>query len=346
MAAPESIMAGEEAQDQVILPTSIAFGICLRGIKARLGRSVVTLFGVGLGIAFLMAVLSSFHIQRAMRAEAQIARDIDRRVAVVRGEVGMLKAKKFLVVLGEGSAQDAGFVQELLAREAAVSAVTAGALPEGTVAAALPQAAEEADAAVCLGDYESLLSDEWLLALKGKRVLVFEEPKAKSQFESAGATLKKLGIELRPDEIERAKKRQEQTLFRMYWIVAVSLLITVGGITNAMLMSVTERFREIGTMKCLGALSTFVVKLFLIESSLIGLVGSFLGCVAGVGFSLLAYSYTFQFVKVFAAVSFVTLTTYGVACLAAGVALAVVAGIYPARVAAKMVPASALSSHV
>ncbi|HOT52163.1 MAG TPA: hypothetical protein PLI07_14365, partial [Candidatus Hydrogenedentes bacterium] len=50
------------------------------------------------------------------------------------------------------------------------------------------------------------------------------------------------------------------------WLAAISLLVCVVGITNAMLMSVTERYREIGTMKCLGALDWFVVKLFLIEA--------------------------------------------------------------------------------
>ena len=44
------------------------------------------------------------------------------------------------------------------------------------------------------------------------------------------------------------------------------MLVAFVGVLNAMLMSVTERFREIGTMKCLGALNSFIVKLFLIES--------------------------------------------------------------------------------
>ncbi|MFH1887558.1 MAG: FtsX-like permease family protein, partial [Pseudomonadota bacterium] len=38
------------------------------------------------------------------------------------------------------------------------------------------------------------------------------------------------------------------------WIAVLSLLVCVAGIANAQLMAVTERFREIGTMKCLGAL--------------------------------------------------------------------------------------------
>ena len=47
------------------------------------------------------------------------------------------------------------------------------------------------------------------------------------------------------------------------WLVVMSLLVSAVGITNSMLMSVTERYKEIGTMKCLGALDSFIVKLFL-----------------------------------------------------------------------------------
>jgi hypothetical protein len=43
------------------------------------------------------------------------------------------------------------------------------------------------------------------------------------------------------------------------WLVILSLLVCVVGIVNAQLMAVTERFREIGTMKCLGALDRFIL---------------------------------------------------------------------------------------
>ena len=48
-----------------------------------------------------------------------------------------------------------------------------------------------------------------------------------------------------------------------------------------MLMSVTERYKEIGTMKCLGALDSFVVKLFFIESCVLGFLASLLGGIMG-----------------------------------------------------------------
>jgi ABC-type antimicrobial peptide transport system permease subunit len=130
------------------------------------------------------------------------------------------------------------------------------------------------------------------------------------------------------------------------WIVGVSLLITVISIANALLMSVTERFREIGTLKCLGALSRFVVKLFLIESSFTGLVGSLIGSVGGAVLALMGYAYIFGLTPVLTSVDFGALALAGLGCVGVGVVLSVVAGIYPARVAARMIPAMALSSHV
>ena len=70
---------------------------------------------------------------------------------------------------------------------------------------------------------------------------------------------------------------------RMNWLVTLSLVVCAVGITNSMLMSVTERFREIGTMKCLGALNQFVVKLFMIEAFFLGVIASTLGWIVGTG---------------------------------------------------------------
>ena len=68
---------------------------------------------------------------------------------------------------------------------------------------------------------------------------------------------------------------------RQLWLIVMSLLVSTVGIANSMLMSVTERFREIGTMKCLGALDGFVVTLFFIEALFMGIVASFVGWLLG-----------------------------------------------------------------
>lgn len=68
---------------------------------------------------------------------------------------------------------------------------------------------------------------------------------------------------------------------RLKWLSVVALVVCTVGITNAMLMSVTERYKEIGTMKCLGALDSFIVKLFFIESCMLGFISSVAGFLAG-----------------------------------------------------------------
>jgi hypothetical protein len=84
------------------------------------------------------------------------------------------------------------------------------------------------------------------------------------------------GPNLAPDEASR-----------LTWLVALSLVVCTVGITNSMLMSVTERFKEIGTMKCLGALNQFVVRLFMIEAFFLGTIASVLGWAVGTGLMVL-----------------------------------------------------------
>jgi putative ABC transport system permease protein len=135
------------------------------------------------------------------------------------------------------------------------------------------------------------------------------------------------------------------------WIVIMSLLVCVVGITNAMLMAVTERYKEIGTMKCLGALNGFVIELFLLESSLQGLIGSLIGTVAGMLLTILMLVGK-QGVKIFTTMEFFKTVSFGdmgwviVFCVGMGVILSVIGAIYPAYRAAKMVPADAMRTEM
>src|SRR5437016_105352 len=95
------------------------------------------------------------------------------------------------------------------------------------------------------------------------------------------AMMKANGVPTTPEEIHNDR-------IQTRWLVGLALLVAFVGILNAMLMSVTERFREIGTMKCLGALDGFIIKLFLIESLFQGAVGTFIGIVLGLALSLLS----------------------------------------------------------
>ena len=128
------------------------------------------------------------------------------------------------------------------------------------------------------------------------------------------------------------------------WIVILSLLVCTVGIVNAQLMAVTERFREIGTMKCLGALDRFILRLFLLEAGMQGLAGSLLGAVRGVLIGLMVGLVRFGFAAV-ANVSLVALgATLGLS-VAVGAGLSLLGVVYPAAVAARMRPVEAMRAQ-
>ena len=138
---------------------------------------------------------------------------------------------------------------------------------------------------------------------------------------------------------------------RNLWLVCLSLLVCIVGITNSMLMSVTERFREIGTMKCLGALDKFVARLFLIESSLQGAAGSIVGVALGLALALIRalFAYHVQDLQTgeghWLALHYfpwAQVLLWALVAIVVGVALSVVAAIVPAKRAAMMEPVVAM----
>jgi len=138
-----------------------------------------------------------------------------------------------------------------------------------------------------------------------------------------------------------------ETATRFVWLVAMSLLVATIGIVNSMLMSVTERYKEIGTMKCLGALDSFIVRLFLLESSLLGMLGAIMGVLVGAGVMILFYVIRDGWVILSNAqpVSGMPLWLALIINIPIGGILSVLAAIYPAWRAAKMPPAAALRSE-
>ena len=117
-------------------------------------------------------------------------------------------------------------------------------------------------------------------------------------------------------------------------VAVISLVVGSIGIANIMLVSVTERTREIGIMKAVGAQNTDVLQLFLVEAVVLGVVGSLAGIVLGV-------------LGAFAATRYVDLAmTFpiewaGIAVVV-GILVGVAAGIYPAWNAARTDPIEAL----
>ena len=151
------------------------------------------------------------------------------------------------------------------------------------------------------------------------------------------------GITEDGDASAEAMGRLQEERSKQTWLISLSLLVCVVGIANAMLMSVTERFREIGTMKCLGALDTFIVKLFLLESTFQGLAGTSAGILIGfaltLGLALIDYGgYTFTYFPLSGIAE-----SAGYA-LVVGTLLSLVGAMLPAYRAAKMEPVEAMRS--
>ncbi len=125
------------------------------------------------------------------------------------------------------------------------------------------------------------------------------------------------------------------------WIVILSLLVCVVGIVNAQLMAVTERFREIGTMKCLGALDRFVLRLFVLEAGMQGIAGGTVGALAGALFSLVNSTVSFGWVAL-SHVSWLEVTLSVLVSIGVGFLLSLLGVLYPAALAARMQPVEAM----
>jgi len=168
---------------------------------------------------------------------------------------------------------------------------------------------------------------------------------------SADALLRAVAFD-GPPELKAELERQgvlaslaDDAVVQTRWMAALALMISFVGILNAMLLSVTERFHEIGTMKCLGALDSLIVRLFLLESVFIGSAGTTAGILIGL---ILAA------VEAWAAYGGAIWSTMPVLkmlqivglCYLIGVVLTVGGALYPAWRAARMQPVVALRSEI
>ena len=139
------------------------------------------------------------------------------------------------------------------------------------------------------------------------------------------------------DLMQQAKQLQDMqssTNSMLIWVACISLLVGGIGVMNIMLVSVTERTREIGIRKALGARTGSVLLQFLSESAIITLLGGLIGILLGVlgAFgvcSLIGFSAKVKLSTVLGATLFSS-------------AVGIFFGIYPAKKAAKLSPIEAL----
>lgn len=344
----------EWINDQVDLPFGIAFGIVMQGFRIRFGRSLITIFGVILGIAFLMSNLANQIIRDAVRDEEQLRATVKRMTSFLFAETGPPEGKTMGVVqCGPLSEAEIRLVNTLygsgLSRLnwAAVSGVPPQAVQRDTLhLVSLADAAQDARGILIVGS--GALSGELVRSLSA---IPQNVPVAVSDVvtkeDATALAFPVVTLSTAPTAEERDKIAADKRIqgFRKRWILVISLLVTVMGIANAMLMSVTERFREIGTMKCLGAKSAFIRRLFLIESSLMGFFGGLCGVAAGALFSL-AVNCSVYGLGMLRSLDIGALAAASGVALLAGVVLSVLAAINPANVAASMTPSHALRANV
>ena len=135
------------------------------------------------------------------------------------------------------------------------------------------------------------------------------------------------------------QKEEAQKVFSIVMVLIASISLIVGGIgiANIMLATITERTREIGVRRAMGARRRDILVQFLVETTAIAGIGGLLGCL----FALAGTYGVVHFTNWKALVS----PSYVIVSLAISCSVGVLFGIFPARRAAQMDPISALRSE-
>jgi len=142
-------------------------------------------------------------------------------------------------------------------------------------------------------------------------------------------------------DLPTAVANPEGHMAHLIWMLAVSLIVCTISNTVSMLLSVRKRFREIGTMKCLGAFDQSILSLFLVEAALLGGAGAALGALVGAVLSLLLAVWIHGAAILAQGVLSLLLAAGGTAVAAVGF-LAFLGAAYPAWQASRMLPVEAM----
>jgi putative ABC transport system permease protein len=137
--------------------------------------------------------------------------------------------------------------------------------------------------------------------------------------------------------LETANSTNKTLTVLLGGIAAISLLVGGIGVMNIMLVSVTERVREIGLRKALGATPALIRRQFLVEASLLGLAGGLIGVLIGAIGAQVLPSLINQPVALSALATGAAIGT--------SLALGIGFGVYPASRAARLTPIDALRSE-
>ena len=167
--------------------------------------------------------------------------------------------------------------------------------------------------------------------VKKEAVTYFEEESDAGQLKGEE---QEIAVQTVDDAIEQVTDIVDQLTVFIGGIAAISLVVGSIGIANIMIVSVTERIREIGVMKAVGARKRDVIQLFLVESVILGAIGALLGVLVGLGFGYLGVTLIGW--------PMVVPTDWILIAVVIGVTVGVLSGLYPAWSGAKVDPIEAL----
>jgi predicted outer membrane lipoprotein len=319
-------------QRQVKLPLSKAVEIAYKNIRMRLSRSLLVTSGIVLALAFLMYILADEAMTQGMRHWVATATTEQSTHFHELGEERRELEQQIRPMAAQlhGAAIEGGGVPAEAPEFDPKAHFGRDFAELQREVGMLPASAGDLEAAFRRNPELIPVMQQWIDT--NRRLLqVRAELTGPQQLE---AMMRARGVPTTPEEIANDR-------IQTRWLLGLALLVAFVGILNAMLMSVTERFREIGTMKCLGALDSFIIKLFLIESVFQGVIGTAIGI--GLGMVLAVVGTRAAFGE-YAFMNFPggALLISGLICLGVGIGLTVAGAVYPAWQAARMQPIEAM----
>lgn len=167
--------------------------------------------------------------------------------------------------------------------------------------------------------------------VKGEAVTYFEEESDAGQLKGEE---QEIAVQTVDDAIDQVTDIVDQLTVFIGGIAGISLVVGSIGIANIMIVSVTERTREIGVMKAVGARKRDVIQLFLVEAIILGAIGALLGVLVGLGFGYLGVSLVGWPMAV--------PTDWILIAVFIGITVGVLSGLYPAWRGARVDPIEAL----
>jgi len=328
---------------QIVLPWRKAFEIALKSIRVRFWRSMITMSSIILAIAFLMFIwaASAITASLAMGPQREL-NEVKTKLAEVRASLnarpGAPRRQKVLERHQEELEEAIESVERKL-EEAREKLEDATGEEQKELNARIEELQAELEPERRVELLASYLAER-------RRQLELTKGEIDAVLQQERATGEPRPSEGRPGEAQAGMGGLATDFLRQMsatdkWLAALALLVCFVGIVNAMFMTVQERFREIGTMKCLGALDSFIVKIFLVESAMLGFIGTLIGMFIGFLLSVLRQLAVYG-VAAWHYASAGSLLLAAAMAAAVGLLLSTLAAIFPARKAAQMEPVEAM----